>query len=269
MCEQLEECGYVSRYLTHFVGRHLKEEECVFRLLCRIIRSGRLLPGGSDKSKDGDMRIEINKPLSSNEMFTPEMVCFCDIPLNDRMLAIHTRRYSRFGLAFDKKWLARKRGANPVFYIAKGSCCTDHRFAHGHPCRQTTREAFFNHAAHEWIECILEKLKKLAPKPSSLLPAENKLLRVDSSKLSPADNMFLWYVLGYCKFFDEELSQEDPDNFYMEREWRTIGYVEFSQDNIACVLLPPAFKDRLTDQFSCLGDKIHTIKSPAKQAETS
>lgn len=51
-------------------------------------------------------------------------VCFCDIPEGD--LQRHTTVYGRFGLAFQKGYLVAK-GANPVFYVAKGSVACHER----------------------------------------------------------------------------------------------------------------------------------------------
>lgn len=242
MCKHSKEHGrYVSKYLTHFVGRDKKDDEA-FGLFCKIIKDGKILPGGLEENAAGNLHIRRDKALSSNELFTPEMVCFCDIPIDKGMLKIHTEKYSNFGLAFNKAWMAQQRGASPVFYLAKGSCCTDHRFPNGHPSRGTTREKFFDLAAHDWM---VEQIAR----------------GLEPDKSPRSDNMFLWYVLGYCKFFDETLLQNDPENFYMEREWRTIGHVKFGLENIEKILLPGAFKDRfLSDQdFSSLLGKIHVL----------
>ena len=63
-----------------------------------------------------------------------------------------------------------------------------------------------------------------------------------SAKLTRSENMFFWYVLSYCKFFDEKLPVHDKDNYYMEREWRTIGKIDFCPRKIAKVILPQEFK---------------------------
>ena len=241
MCDDRED-GYVSKYLTHFVGRGLKPG-LAFGLLCKVVRSGKLLPGGSERNWTGNVRIRVDKALSDNEMFLPECVCFCDIPL--KMLGIHTGKYSQFGLAFDKVWLAQKHGASPVFYLARRSCCTDHHFPNDHPRRETTREQFFDLAAHDWVRQYM----------ASAAQPEN---------LSRHDNMFFWYILSYCKFFDENLPENHSENCYMEREWRTIGQVQFGSDNIGKIVLPAGFKEKLLKEFPDepgLGEKVYELEA--------
>lgn len=43
-----------------------------------------------------------------------DCLCFCDIP--DSALSIHTQKYSKFGIGFDKTFVA-KQGAHPVMYV--------------------------------------------------------------------------------------------------------------------------------------------------------
>ncbi len=241
-----ESNGYVSIHLTHFVGNKTKPES-PFKRLCKIIRDKELRPGGLKKNNDGNIYIELDKPFSSDKLLRPEIVCFCDIPLEKEMLEVHTNKYSKFGLAFDKKWATQVGGASPVFYLPEGSCCTDHLF-NDDVRRRTTRKDFFDLAAHDWIM----QLNKRQQKPN---------------ELPRADNMFLWYFLCYCKFYDETLDMYDPNNYYMEREWRTIGHVPFEPENIAKILLPESFEQQFLDEFQddasfkclCLEEKIcHT-----------
>ena len=237
-----EEHGYVSEFLTHFVGRNLKEERA-FDLLCKIIEEGILLPGGSKEKWAGNAMVNFSGRFSSNELLLPQVVCFCDIPLNKEMLEIHTKKYSKFGLAFEKKWLA-KRGANPVFYIAQGSSCTDHRFPNNHPLRGTNRKDFFDLAVGDWLNDLVAKGR---------YPLH----------MRREDNLFFWYFLCYCKFFDETLEKDDPENYYMEREWRTIGQVKFKLNDIKKVILPKAYEGRFRRFISkfptTLENEIYTI----------
>ncbi|QGS69374.1 hypothetical protein CV093_16990 [Oceanobacillus sp. 143] len=123
---------YVSKELTHFVGRHQQESER-FDLLIDIIKSGLLL------HKNITEDIKINTHANGLEdIVTPGITCFADIPIND--LSLHMEKYSNFGLAFKKIFLVEK-GANPVSYIAANGII---REANGRPRSQNnTREDYF------------------------------------------------------------------------------------------------------------------------------
>lgn len=130
--------NYVSRELTHFVGRSLPDDAARYELLVRILRSGTLLdPQYMNReatpivyfdmaSEDGSVRrlnyysrpkfqVRPHGSVDTNEFVAPEIVCFCDIPLDQ--LHVHTAKYSPFGLAFEKAFLIA-RGAKPVWYVA-------------------------------------------------------------------------------------------------------------------------------------------------------
>src|ERR1035437_3915934 len=62
--------------------------------------------------------------LCKDEFIRYRPACFCDIP--EEALQRHTSVYGRFGLAFKKDFLVA-RGANPVFYVAKGSVACHER----------------------------------------------------------------------------------------------------------------------------------------------
>jgi hypothetical protein len=122
---------YVSDELSHFVGRGLPSDEARYELLIKILLGGRLLhsantpaeellPPGSPAGSEVNWSVHVDTelPIDHDDAIQVTAVCFCDIPIAD--LGIHTEKYSPFGLAFDKTYLAR-RGASPVFYVARGS----------------------------------------------------------------------------------------------------------------------------------------------------
>jgi len=53
------------------------------------------------------------------------------------------------------------------------------------------------------------------------------------------------YLFPYMKFYDLELPDQHPDNFYMEREWRIYGALSFAVTDIERIIIPRSFARRL------------------------
>ena len=51
-------------------------------------------------------------------------------------------------------------------------------------------------------------------------------------------------LLGFVKCFDSSLPDDDPNNYYMEREWRVAGNVSFTLKDIHRVIFPRAYAER-------------------------
>jgi hypothetical protein len=204
---------YVSDRLTHFVGRGKTQEE-QYQLLLKVIRGGKLMHPPFDDSRCGNTLIKPLSALSTNDMVVPECVCFCDIPLED--LPIHMGKYSRFGIAFSKDFVA-SNGGNPVFYVACGSTV---------PRGAGYRAPWFDQAVGIWDERILPVINNLR-----------------NDVLTPEDrNAFMRFlyrdVFGHMKFFNHALPDHARENYYMEREWRVVGHLPFSLDDILTVIFP-------------------------------
>jgi abortive phage resistance protein AbiGi (putative antitoxin) len=56
---------------------------------------------------------------------------------------------------------------------------------------------------------------------------------------------FAKHVFSLCKPFDASKDDTDDENFYMEREWRVLGNVQFTLKDVYRVVLPSAFAERL------------------------
>jgi len=234
MTESSSNKKYVSEELTHFVGRKELTDDDRFELLCEILGLGKLGKG------QGNIGIHFPHKLTSNELLVPQMVCFCDIPLDS--MGIHTDKYSKFGLAFTKVFM-RQNGCNPVYYVSMHSPCTDHRYRQGDHRRRTTWGVFFDEAFKDWVQTV--------PHTDG---------RIDAAKLSRIQNLTLWYVFGHVKFFDSTLKEDDPKNYYMEREWRLIGLSTFKLDDVAGVILPRGYVERFKAKFSAYPDeRIHKV----------
>ncbi len=107
---------YISHELTHFVGSNLRKsknkskEDKQYKLLIKILREGWIY-----NPKVGiSLVINPNVKISQNEMYSPQMVCFSDIPVED--LTLHIEKYSSFGISFNKDFIV-KQGGVPVHYI--------------------------------------------------------------------------------------------------------------------------------------------------------
>lgn len=222
---------YISDELTHFVGRNLKIREMSkdklmekqYERLIKIIKEGRIgsdshtieqLPDGLKYYPNVSIEMYHMIDVSSNDMMNPQMTCFCDIPIGD--LGIHIKKYSHFGLSFSKSFLI-ERGANPVFYIVRDSAI-----------HYTTRNKHFNDKIKYFQEKCCEN-------------PDNEGCRVIED--------FMIELLSYLKFFDSNQLDDAEDNFYMEREWRSLYTILFCVDDICRIILPKSFSERLREDI--------------------
>jgi len=111
--------NYVSYELTHFVGASIRAQHKQYSLFKKILKSGVLKASPRLRGSSNEFYVfetVPDLPLSSNESFRVPIVCFCDIPVGQ--LALHMKKYGKFGIAFDKDSLARQ-GASPVIYVPR------------------------------------------------------------------------------------------------------------------------------------------------------
>jgi hypothetical protein len=217
---------YISDELTHFVGSKLPPDDR-YGLLLKILNEGWLLAGGPEgrRSEVGSaVKIDRDRPLSSNKMINPDMVCFCDIPVGD--FAIHMEKYSRFGVAFSKKYLLEKKGAAPVHYVPLGQRSAGH----------TGQLAF-------------DKLGK----------AVEGLPRTDQASLLLMTSIQV-NVLSFLQFFDASKAEDDPENYYMEREWRTLTSIQFRIEEVERIILPREYGRRLRDDVPSYSGQVAFVE---------
>ena len=235
--------GYVSDELSHFVSRNKTKEEAL-DILIKILTSKRLMmvPGIGGPVPCGVLIPPDWSTASPDEVFRGDWVCFCDIPF--KQLRIHSTKYGEYGLSF-KKGRLLKYGANPVFYIDIGSL------------------AYF------------PKLREIKQKPDIELPRAKgrrdglvSLLRDIKRRLIPIapgdpDDWVLEYTaacrtlqevfemnfLAFVKFFDSSLAEDDPCNYYMEREWRVLGEVRFELEDVSRIFAPAQDVASLRERF--------------------
>ncbi|MDP9226815.1 MAG: abortive infection system antitoxin AbiGi family protein [Actinomycetota bacterium] len=218
---------YISDELSHFFGARDKTEEEGYERLVTILQAGRLLAGGRGEDA-GEMMIATAgaRALCGDKMFVQDLVCFCDIPVAD--FGIHMQKYGKFGIGFAKSWLIQ-RGANPVFYVAAGT--SPIVVPKGNPPRP--REEVFN----QEVDDLYLSLFKLTNETDGMTLADH-VHGILSFFLQP-------HIFAFIKCFDPGLRDDDPGNYYMEREWRGVGSVAFALSDVRRIVLPEGFATRL------------------------
>lgn len=109
--------NYTSILLCHFVGRSKETDDERFELLITILKGGQLIANISTPNNPQSFFESGYHCEHVGEVFGKcDCVCFCDIP--DTSLTIHTHKYSKFGMGFEKLFIA-KQGAHPVMYVPK------------------------------------------------------------------------------------------------------------------------------------------------------
>lgn len=215
---------YVSRELTHFLGSHEQSEDDRYSLLVTILKTG-ILRSGPRSAGPGMGQTLITTPgakFSDNEMYQPEVVCFCDIPVAD--FGIHMGKYSRFGISFLKSFLNGKN-VRPVYYVPEA-------FAEG-------------------IDTLMAQYRKFFdPFPTneqSGTPRDRRqrTLGEEASFWVEFHNFLEFEIFAFVKPFPSESSDLDEQNYYMEREWRAYGSIAFSLADVRRIILPADYASRL------------------------
>ena len=265
---------YISPWLTHFVGAKQPTDDSRCDLLIKILGEctlGQWEQRGNIFISPGSMIVNSGSLCKDQFITGFRPVCFCDIPEGE--LQRHTGVYGRFGIAFKRDSLVA-RGANPVFYVAKGSVACHER----PPIPRLTvedleadaRAGLQMHLAAlntpevpvrrcEFFDRLVADMMKVLPPPwPPGTPGDaHDPVRDDQRRV-------LWdlisHVFAFTKFFDESLAEDDPDNFYMEREWRVRGFVQFEPDEVARVYVAPGFQDRVKRDFPGLSPKIQELR---------
>ena len=274
---------YVSDELTHFVGRGKSEAE-QYAILIDVLSSGWLTHPPHERTLDpsvsGRLAVQPREPFSGNEMYRPEVVCFCDIPPED--LHLHMQKFSRFGLSFHKTFLV-SAGANPVFYVARDSSVAvfnsdgfgdeagrilaqhaddpvgrdvAYRELLANRREVTDRARAFDVAVSRYSDLLAESVTAMfmlladVPKPvssssASRLEQANTLYQEYVRRLNDFRQFLDEIVFSFVKFFDHSVSDDDPSNFYLEREWRVVGNVKFALGDVQRVILPQGYSRRL------------------------
>ena len=248
--------SYTSNLLCHFVGRSKANDDERFELLLTIIKGGKLIanlsnPDNPVSTFQGGYHCE-----HVGEVFGRcDCVCFCDIP--DTALGIHTNKYSKFGLGFEKTFIA-EQGAHPVMYVPKNYSIAERGDGSDTGKTSTPRapEQYFPFLLH--LSTNLLPLMEIGYIGVDLSQRENILKAMgfgnhlnlfnDGVRKMFFDGNYhpllfslmqgISNQMAYVKLYDATLPDDHPDNYYMEREWRSLGNINFTIDDIKTLYLP-------------------------------
>lgn len=271
--------AYISNKLCHFVGRSLKNDRERVELLLKIINSGQLL--ANPLQPDGQPTIETNSSYKRiNDLGEPfsriDCVCFCDIP--DSELSIHIQKYSKVGLAFSKEFLI-KAGARPVHYIPlsfdmslqmKDCIISKEPATYYVDIGRLTYHFMLLLTALNQEDNDIVRMYITKEKTSELVKQVSRLIELNLPELFSGNPLqSITYTISrhvlnsnaYVKIFNPALEDNDPNNYYMEREWRTLQNVAFSVDDIKSIYLPKniELRDAFVEKFPNLEGKIIII----------
>lgn len=223
--------------LVHFVGfRDPADHARNWDVLKTILNSGEILAGGHPA---GAVVLQRNlaERLSRNKRYEPSMACFADIPADQ--LGIHTGKYSRFGLAISKAKLI-PQGVRPVLYVPYGA-------NPGVMAQSPLIE-------EEWddvVELLERHVLATFGGHTAAPPGSHDAMRIDE--------WIEFATLAYVKFFDPTLAPTDPDNYYMEREWRSHSGVVFAQSDVTAVHVEPGWRATAEATFPALADRVKEL----------
>lgn len=219
---------FVGQRLYHLVGaRRPGADQENFETLCAILRSMELRTCEVAGERGGMRTVrDPGRPVTNGEPIQQSVVCLCDIPRED--LPFHARRYGRFGMGICRSVVAQW-GGRPVIYIP------------------FSKRAYGNWGARfpGEVKSVLEGLDRFFPDTPAVrskaagAPAQDAQEAVDE-----ASSLITRDLQAFLKFWDVDLPEDHPENFYMEREWRKFGNLELASC-LQEVVAPPRYHDEL------------------------
>lgn len=266
--------GYTSDLLCHFVGRSKSNDEERYELMKTIINENKLIANINNPDKP-EISSQINDSCNEiGEVFDKiDCVCFCDIP--DEHLDIHINKYSKFGFGFNKKFIA-KQGARPVIYIPQNYDIIEP----SHTSTPKDADGYFNYIRNLTVtfntlvslinqNCPFETVFKTIEEQIPIVSEFKKTLDTGilsnfsagkSHQMIFSETSFILTSLAYIKKFDVTLEENDPNNYYMEREWRSLKNIEFTLNDVDKIYLPDEiYKERFTNDFPEYSGNIYVF----------
>jgi hypothetical protein len=229
------ELKHFSDELYHFVGSgHPKTRDANYKILQSVLRQRQI----RRMSWLGDPNVvgiifDPAKSLKVGELMLSNTICFCDMRPSE--LKIHIAKYGEFGLGFHRGFLMRL-GCRPMMYVPHllddflsihGATLTRNILKRYTAARTALKKELANRSSPDLVSCADETIE-----------AFDALLDVFQRDFMP-----------FFKTYDAHLSEDDTQNFFMEREWRRFCALNFEPEQVASILVAPGFADRVKTDF--------------------
>ena len=78
----------------------------------------------------------------------------------------------------------------------------------------------------------------------------------ESNVLAACETALALHLMSFIKPFDVHRAKDDPQSFYMEREWRKHGNLQFDESHVGTVYVASSFLKRARVAFPRLHDRI-------------
>lgn len=209
--------------------------------MTKILKEGWItFPPHQNSISPGQIEIDSFKERKINEMFNPKCVCFADIP--KEQLKIHMEKYSKFGIGFSKSFLVEK-GANPVFYIEENSLVYKRNFS-ANTLELTKKVDYYQENCSKAMWYFISRYLPYCQKSE------------DEFRDTWEIYLFLTDVFSHFKVWNNYLEDNDPDNYYFEREWRAINNIDFQLSDILTIIIPKSYEKRLREDLPEYTGKI-------------
>lgn len=239
---------YTSLELFHFVGhQNPKDHKANYETLKNVLRSKCVTYSSSDLSWGPvEHKIDWERSILDETLVVPTITCYADIPKN--ALGVHMKKYGFFGVSLDRQYLVSFH-ARPVTYIPIYS--GDNLGISGRTLIRDIESVvkgfyqFYIKEEEKDEECNFRGLGSL-PKDAR-------------GAVSVLESTLLKDFIGFIKPFNSELNMDDPDNYYMEREWRKLGNIKFEENVVRTVVIMRDYEDDFLREFPQYKAKLKVV----------
>lgn len=236
---------YTSDEFYHIVGRSdPTNHEANFETILKIIDSGRILHTPADPTHANYASINWDADFRAGEPLIKQITCYCDIPYE--ALTLHLKKYGHFGISFHRQFLIKK-GARPVIYHPLQAPGPNTEWTSPHST------SLFD----DWINMLRGFQEHIKPLASGLIQKTLGMVQPDPPRAaSDMEDFLTESFFAFLKVFNADLPDEDPENFYTEREWRIRGNLSFFPEDIVSIIVPVGYIRRLASMRPDYAGKI-------------